>query len=240
MFCCLSSLILWICLKSAVFPDEMKHAMVKPLLKKSGKDRNLLKNFRPIFNLTYLNHGRSCGITASTHMNENNITEPMQSAYRPRHSTETALLHMHNNILRAVHEQKAVALVLLDLSAALTIDHKQHHAVMIEQETWCGRRYIENGSNHILNLESSRFSLMKHCHLLLMYCMVSIKARFLVQNHLQFIHCLLLTFPVNTTWRLIYIQMILRFTLGHQITSVKNLPWNLFNLALLKLKYGCW
>ena len=57
-------------------------------------------------------------------MNENNIAEPMQSAYRPGHTTETALLHVHNNILRAVDEQKAVALVLLDLSAAFdTIDH---------------------------------------------------------------------------------------------------------------------
>ena len=56
-------------------------------------------------------------------MNENNLAEPMQSAYRPGHSTETALFHVHNNILRAVDEQKAVALVLLDLSAAFdTID----------------------------------------------------------------------------------------------------------------------
>ena len=48
----------------------------------------------------------------------------MQSAYRPGHSTETALLHVHYNILRAVDEHKAVALVLLDLSAAFdTIDH---------------------------------------------------------------------------------------------------------------------
>ena len=38
------------------------------------------------------------------------------------HSTETALLHVHK--LRAVDEQKDVALVLLDLSAAFdTIDH---------------------------------------------------------------------------------------------------------------------
>ena len=60
----------------------------------------------------------------STHINENNLAEPMQSAYRPGHSTETALLHVYNNILRAVDEQKAVALVLLDLSAAFaTIDH---------------------------------------------------------------------------------------------------------------------
>ena len=60
----------------------------------------------------------------STYMIENNLTEPMQSAYRPGHSTETALLHVHYNILRAVDEQKAVALVLLDLSAAFdTIVH---------------------------------------------------------------------------------------------------------------------
>ena len=60
----------------------------------------------------------------STHMNQNNLAEPMQSAYRPGHSTETALLHAHNNILVAVDEQKAVALVLLDLSAAFdTINH---------------------------------------------------------------------------------------------------------------------
>ena len=69
----------------------------------------------------------------STHMNQNNLAEPMQSAYRPGHSTETALLHAHNNILVAVDEQKAVALVLLDLSAAFdTIDHN----IMLSRETW--------------------------------------------------------------------------------------------------------
>ena len=80
----------------------MKHAIVKPLLKKSGLDRNLLKNFRPISNLTYLSKiiERVVALRLSTHMNENNLAEPMQSAYRPRHSTETALLLVHNNSLR--------------------------------------------------------------------------------------------------------------------------------------------
>ena len=54
----------------------------------------------------------------------------MQSAYRPGHSTETALLHVHNNILRAVDKHNAVALVLLELSAAFnTIDH----SIMLSQ-----------------------------------------------------------------------------------------------------------
>lgn len=51
--------------------------------------------------------------------------EPMQSAYRSHHSTETALVRVCNDILCAVDERKAVILILLDLSAAFdTIDHE--------------------------------------------------------------------------------------------------------------------
>ena len=50
--------------------------------------------------------------------------DPLQSAYRKGRSTETALLRIHNNILRAVDKGKGVCLVLLDLSAAFdTVDH---------------------------------------------------------------------------------------------------------------------
>ena len=46
-----------------------------------------------------------------------------QSAYRQGHSTETALLRVHNDIVRQVGQGDTVALVLLDLSAAFdTID----------------------------------------------------------------------------------------------------------------------
>ena len=47
-----------------------------------------------------------------------------QSAYKSSHSTETALLKIQNNIAFSVDSGKAVALTLLDLSAAFdTIDH---------------------------------------------------------------------------------------------------------------------
>ena len=49
----------------------------------------------------------------------------MQSAYRPRHSTETALLKMVNDILAALDSGNIASLVMLDLSCAFdTIDHQ--------------------------------------------------------------------------------------------------------------------
>ena len=48
----------------------------------------------------------------------------MQSAYRGQHSTETALVSVQNDILRALDDQKVVLLLMLDLSAAFdTVDH---------------------------------------------------------------------------------------------------------------------
>lgn len=59
------------------------------------------------------------------HLEINKLTEVFQSAYRPGHSTETALLRVSNDILQAVDKSKAACLVLLDLSAAFdTIDHQ--------------------------------------------------------------------------------------------------------------------
>ena len=50
--------------------------------------------------------------------------DPMQSAYRKGHGTETALLRVHNDIVSAVDRGNGVCLIMLDLSAAFdTVDH---------------------------------------------------------------------------------------------------------------------
>ena len=60
----------------------------------------------------------------SKQLSDNDLYEQMQSAYRPNHSTETALLRVHNGLPCILDERKAATLVLLDLSAAFdTIDH---------------------------------------------------------------------------------------------------------------------
>ena len=60
----------------------------------------------------------------NTHINSSNTSNQYQSAYRKFHSTETALLKIHSDILAPMDAGKVTALTLLDLSAAFdTIDH---------------------------------------------------------------------------------------------------------------------
>ena len=53
------------------------------------------------------------------------LHEEFQSAYRAQHSTETALLRVKTDIMTEMDIEKAVFVVLLDLSAAFdTVDHQ--------------------------------------------------------------------------------------------------------------------
>ena len=56
---------------------------------------------------------------------QSDLYPAFQSAYRAGHSTETALLKVHNDILINMDNQRVTLLVLLDLSSAFdTVDHK--------------------------------------------------------------------------------------------------------------------
>ena len=86
----------------------------------------ILKNYRPVSNLAFISKIIEKAVAAQlpSHLQGNELYEPRQSAYRTGHSTETALLSMHNDILCALGEGDAVLLALLDLSAAFdTVDH---------------------------------------------------------------------------------------------------------------------
>ena len=52
------------------------------------------------------------------------MQEKLQSAYRPKHSTETALIKILNDLLLEVDRKHCVMLVLLDMSAAFdSVNH---------------------------------------------------------------------------------------------------------------------
>ena len=113
-------------LQNANVPDSIKQALVTPLLKKDDLDPEVLKNYRPVSNLSLFSKvlERVVAARLTNYMTINQLHEPMQSAYRACHSTETALVRVQNDILRTLDQGGAVILVLLDLSAAFdTIDH---------------------------------------------------------------------------------------------------------------------
>ena len=113
-------------LSEGLFPDDFKHAIVTPLHKKHSLPQDELSSYRPISNLNFISKilERIIHSRLKTHLNTFPSLSRFQSAYRKFHSTETALLRIHNDLLQSINKQKVSALILLDLSAAFdTIDH---------------------------------------------------------------------------------------------------------------------
>ena len=108
------------------FPNDFKNAIVKPLLKKPSLDKNELKNYMPVSNLHFISkvNEKLVAKGLEEHMSENSMYEPMQSAYKLVHSTETALVKIYYDILSSLDAGKCTVLVSLDLSAGFaTINH---------------------------------------------------------------------------------------------------------------------
>ena len=113
-------------LQTGEFPDDLKEALVKPLLKKISLEP-ILKNYRPVSNLPFIGKlMERCVIDQlMDHIHVNNLMEPLQSAYKSYHSIETALLKVKADILKVMDNQEVTCLVQLDLSATFdTVDHK--------------------------------------------------------------------------------------------------------------------
>ena len=109
-----------------IFPPVYEAAIVKPLLKKSSLEHNNLKNFRPVSNLSLVSKIIEKVILSQlfSHLCTNQLFNPFQSAYRPGHSTETALSKVMNDLLCSLDHENVFVLTLLDLSAAFDlIDH---------------------------------------------------------------------------------------------------------------------
>ena len=63
-------------------------------------------------------------------MDMNFLNEILQSAYKALHSTESAILKVQDDVMRALDTKKGVVLVLLDLSSAFDT---VNHSILIER-----------------------------------------------------------------------------------------------------------
>ena len=85
-----------------------------------------MQNYRPVSNLSMASKllEKVVASILKDHLQVHDLSEKMQSAYKPNHSTETALVRVQNDILWALNQRKIVILILLDMSAAFdTVNH---------------------------------------------------------------------------------------------------------------------
>ena len=91
-------------------PQTLKKAIVNPLLKKPTLHKEDLKNYRPVSNLPFLGKLIEHVVIEQVdeHLSKNNLNEPLRSAYTPNNSTETAIVKVTKDRLRALDKRQCV------------------------------------------------------------------------------------------------------------------------------------
>ena len=80
-------------LAQGFFPDELKLALVTPIIKDESKSADDFQNYRPISNLSFISKllERVIYLQLNKHIEANKLYSKYQSSYRRYHSCETVL-----------------------------------------------------------------------------------------------------------------------------------------------------
>ena len=187
------------------FVTTERCGLIRPYLKKIGLEMNDLSNYCPVTNLTHLSKiiERAMLDQMVPFLEEVGVVPHCQSTYR-KHSPETALCKIHDELVSNTCHGKASILVLLDLSVAFdTVDHQ----LLPSDFSDCGvegtalsllESYLENreqcvaiAANHCLNqcpfsmVFCRSLSLVRYClqctliHLLFFWKLMELVTTFL-------------------------------------------------------------
>ena len=97
-------------------PADWKHAIVTPVHKAGSKSDP--SNFRPISVLPIFSKilERAVHRMVYSYLQEHRLLSPLQSGFRPLHSTSTCLAHVTNTLLENIDKGLLTGLIFLDLS----------------------------------------------------------------------------------------------------------------------------
>ena len=137
-------------LSSGIVPEQLKIARVVPIHKKEGKD--VFNNYRPISVLPGFSKilERLVFNRCIAFLNKHNILYDDQFGFRPKHSTNMAIIKLVNKIVQAANNDEITAGLFLDLSKAfdtikhdILLDKMAHYGIRGLALEWF-RNYLSN------------------------------------------------------------------------------------------------
>ena len=152
-----------ICIMTGIHPDKLKLQKVIPFFKKGSKLSTA--NYRPISLLSNINKiiEKLVFNRVLSFLNRNNVIYEKQFGFRPKHSTNHALINIVDTISNAIDSGKLAAGVFVDFQKAFdTVDHNilisklEHYGIRGKFNDWF-KSYLTNRKQcvSILGYESS-------------------------------------------------------------------------------------
>ena len=111
-----------LCFSSGNFTASCKSAIISPLIIKQSLDYEILQNYRPVVNLSFIKKTIEKAIATQihSHLINNDIVDNFQSAYKTGHSCETVLLRVYNDMVTTIGRGNGAMLVYLIYLLLLT------------------------------------------------------------------------------------------------------------------------
>ena len=141
-----------LCIKNAVFPKNLKIAIITPLFK--GGNRDMFSNYRPISLLPIFSKilEKILYEELISYLENPNILNPLQFGFRKKHSTYMPISHMYDQITQTLEAKEMACTLYLDLKKAfdtvsVEILLRKLHFIGVKGQLYdILRSYLENRS----------------------------------------------------------------------------------------------
>ena len=187
---------LW--LSKRCFLSHFKSAPFSPLLKKPTLNRDDMKNYRPVSNLSVLPeiHEKVVASCLNSQINSSHTSNDYQSAYRKVHSTKTTLLKIHNDILSSMEDGRVTALTLLTAKPKLKPDktefllignerQQSKYLSMLLIELLGVKTYIAKSAHNLGVIFNKNFNFRSHISAICSSCIYHIRDLRRIRRHLD-------------------------------------------------------